>query len=63
MQDIGRMDAFDGDLGIIYELKPNTAWSIAKGGSQLIRYADGVVEQKKLLEETMDIIKILVVYN
>ena len=56
----GRLDAVD-NLGYLFELKPNTAWSIAKGWTQLANYGEGIRQSEKL-KDIGEIIKLLIKY-
>ena len=46
---VGRFDFYDVANKIIYELKPNNAWSITKGIQQLHRYSAGLGGGYKLV--------------
>lgn len=46
---IGRFDYFDETAKIIYELKPNNAWSVKRGITQLHRYNVGMGGGYKLV--------------
>ena len=60
--EFGRTDVLDKAYNYVAELKPNTAWSIAKGWSKLPDYVAGGIRYG-YLDSTREIIQLLIKYR
>ena len=59
----GRLDGFDYKSGIIFELKPNTSWSLLKAKGQIDNYVRGVNSVIDRYKKTGEVIGKVIIYT